>query len=251
MKVNQIYSLLNDINAQMFGEDALDVHDLSGIISMGQSIVGDGTATDKFLGKLVDRIGKTVIRTLDLELEFPSLYMDSFEFGAVLQKITVSPFEAISASEWQIADNGFTPTFADVKKNAKVFVRYFTDATTFKFQTTIPDDLFTTAFTSESMMAQFIDAIVGAMTDSMTIALNNMSRTAIDNFIAEKIIATNGVVNLLEGYNAILGAGNEITAETAMHDKEFARYASTIIRQYIKYLAQPSVLYNVGDGAGN
>ena len=47
MKVNQIYSLLNDINAQMFGEDALDVHDLSGIISMGQSIVGDGTATDK------------------------------------------------------------------------------------------------------------------------------------------------------------------------------------------------------------
>lgn len=250
MKVNQIYSLLNDINSQMFGEDALDVHDLSGIISMGQSIVGDGTATDKFLGKLVDRIGKTVIRTLDLELEFPSLYMDSFEFGAVLQKITVSPFDAIAASEWQVGDNGFTPTFANVNKNAKVFVRYFTDATTFKFQTTIPDDLFTTAFTSESMMAQFIDAIVGAMTDSMTIALNNMSRTAINNFIAEKIKATNGVVNLLDGYNTLLGAGNKITAEKAMHDKEFARYASTIIRQYIKYLAQPSVLYNVGDGAG-
>lgn len=250
MKVNQIYSLLNDINAQMFGEDALDVHDLSGIISMGQSIVGDGTATDKFLGKLVDRIGKTVIRTLDLELEFPSLYMDSFEFGAVLQKITVSPFEAISSSEWEIAGQNFTPTFADVKKNANVFVRYFTDSTTFKFQTTIPDDLFTTAFTSESMMAQFIDAIIGAMTDSMTIALNNMSRTAINNFIAEKIKASNGVINLLEGYNAILGAGNEITSDAAMHDKEFARYASTIIRQYIKYLAQPSVLYNVGDGNG-
>lgn len=250
MKVNQIYSLLNDINSQMFGEDALDVHDLSGIISMGQSIVGDGTATDKFLGKLVDRIGKTVIRTLDLELEFPSLYMDSFEFGAVLQKITVSPFEAITASEWEIGGQNFTPTFADVKKNAKVFVRYFTDADTFKFQTTIPDDLFTTAFTSESMMAQFIDAIIGAMTDSMTIALNNMSRTAINNFIAEKIKATNGVINLLEGYNTLLGAGNEITAEAAMHDKEFARYASTIIRQYVKYLAQPSVLYNVGDGNG-
>lgn len=250
MKVNQIYSLLNDINAQMFGEDSIQVKDLSGIISMGQSIVGDGTATDKFLGKLVDRIGKTVIRTLDLELDFPTLYMDSFEFGAVLQKITVQPFDAIASSEWNVGNNGFTPTFADVKKNAKVFVRYFTDATTFKFQTTIPDDLFSTAFTSESMMAQFVDAIIGAMTDSMTIALNNMSRTAINNFIAEKIKATNGVVNLLDGYNAILGAGNKITAEKAMHDKEFARYASTIIRQYIKYLAQPSVLYNVGDGAG-
>lgn len=248
MKVNQIYSLLNDINSQMFGEDAIDVNDLSGIISMGQSIVGDGTQTDKFLGKLVDRIGKTVIRTLDLELEFPTLFMESFEFGAVLQKITVSPFDAIQASEWEIGEQGFTPTFADVNKNAKVLVKYFTGADTWKFQTTIPDDLFTTAFTSESMMAQFIDAIVNAMTDSMTIALNNMSRTAVNNFIAEKIKVSNGVINLLDGYNTLLGAGNEITADAAMHNKEFARYASQEIRKYVKYLGQPSVLYNVGDG---
>lgn len=250
MKVNQIYSLLNDINSQMFGEDAVNVHDLSGIISMGNSIVGDGTATDKFLGKLVDRIGKTVIRTLDLELDFPSLYMESFEFGAVLQKITVSPFEALESSEYQISDNGFEPTFADVKKNAKVFVRYFTDSSTFKFQTTIPDTLFETAFTSESMMAQFVDAIINALTDSMTIALNNMSRTAINNFIAEKIKANNGVINPLTTYNTLVGAGNTLTAEQAMHSKEFARYMSTEIRKYIKYLSQPSVLYNVGDGAG-
>jgi hypothetical protein len=250
MKVNQIYSLLNDINAQMFGSDAVDVHDLSGIISMGQSIVGDGTQTDKFLGKLVDRIGKTVIRTLDLELDFPQLYMDSFEFGAVLQKITVSPFDAIASSEWNVGEPGFTPTYDTVMKNQKVFVRYFTDSTTFKFQTTIPDQLFETAFTSESMMGQFIDAIINAMTDSMTIALNNMSRTAVNNFIAEKIKASNGVINLLTGYNALLGTGNEITVDQAMHDKEFARYASTEIRKYIKYLSQPSVLYNVGDGAG-
>lgn len=250
MKVNQIYSLLNDINAQMFGEDAVDVHNLSGIISMGNSIVGDGTATDKFLGKLVDRIGKTVIRTLDLELDFPSLYMESFEFGAVLQKITVSPFEAIESSEWKVGDNNFEPTFADVKKNAKVFVRYFTDSSTFKFQTTIPDTLFETAFTSESMMAQFVDAIINALTDSMTIALNNMSRTAINNFIAEKIKANNGVINPLTSYNALVGAGNTLTAEQAMHSKEFARYMSTEIRKYIKYLSQPSALYNVGDGAG-
>lgn len=248
MKVNQIYSLLNDINAQMFGDDAVDVHDLSGIISMGQSIVGDGTETDKFLGKLVDRIGKTVIRTLDLELEFPTLFMESFEFGAVLQKITVSPFDSIQASEWEIGTDGFEPTFADVNKNAKVFVRYFTGSDTWKFQTTIPDDLFTTAFTSESMMAQFIDAIVNAMTDSMTIALNNMSRTAINNFIAEKIKGNNGVIDLLAGYNALLGTGHEITVDAAMHDKEFARYASQEIRKYVKYLGQPSVLYNMGDG---
>ena len=249
MKVNQIYSLLNDINAQMFGEDAIQVKDLSGIISMGQNIVGNGTETDLFLGKLVDRIGKTVIRTLDLELEFPTLYMDSFEFGAILQKITVQPFDAIQASEYQIGENGFTPTYDTVMKNAKVLVRYFTDGTAWKFQTTIPDDLFSTAFTSESMMSQFLDAVIGAMTDSMTIAINNMSRTAVNNFIAEKIISGSGVVNLLSMYNTAYNTN--INAATAMHTKEFYRFASTIIRKYVRYLKEPSTLYNVGDGAGN
>ena len=249
MKVNQIYSLLNDINAQMFGEDAIQVKDLSGIISMGQSIVGNGTETDLFLGKLVDRIGKTVIRTLDLELEFPTLYMDSFEFGAILQKITVQPFDAIQASEYKIGEDGFTPTYDAVMKNAKVLVRYFTDGTTWKFQTSIPDDLFSTAFTSESMMSQFLDAVIGAMTDSMTMAINNMSRTAVNNFIAEKIISGSGVVNLLEMYNTAYNT--QINAATAMHTKEFYRFASTIIRKYVRYLKEPSTLYNVGDGDGN
>ena len=248
MKVNQIYSLLNDINAQMFGEDAVDVHDLSGIISMGDTIVGNAGNTDLFIGKLVDRIGKTVIRTLDLELDFPALYMDSFQFGAILQKITVNPFASISSSEYTVGDNNFTPTLLDIHK-PEVMVRYFKGADTWKFQVTIPDDLLSTAFTSESAMSQFFDAIINSMTDSMTIAINNMSRTAVNNFIAEKILANNGVVNLLDGYNAI--APTPITASKAMSDKEFLRYAVNEIRKYIKYMSQPSVLYNVGDGQGN
>lgn len=248
MKVNQIYSLLNDINGQMFGEDAVDVHDLSGIISMGDTIVGNAGNTDLFIGKLVDRIGKTVIRTLDLELDFPALYMDSFQFGAILQKITVNPFASISSSEYNVGANNFTPTLLDIRK-PEIIVRYFKSADTWKFQCTIPDDLLFSAFSSETAMSQFVDAIINSMTDSMTIAINNMSRTAVNNFIAEKILANNGVINLLDGYNAI--APTPITASKAMSDKEFLRYAVNEIRKYIKYMSQPSVLYNVGDGQGN
>lgn len=253
MNINQIYSLLNDINAQMFGEDAVQVKDLSGIISMGQNIVGDGTQTDKFLGKLVDRIGKTIIRTLDIELDFPNLLMNEFEFGAILQKITVNPFDAIASSEWKVGDNDFTPTMLNIHKPSKVFVTYFTDADTAKFQVTIPDDLFTTAFTSESMMAQFIDAITNSMSDSMTLSINNMTRTAINNLVAEKIIRGSNIVNLRDMYNAAfeLTGDNALSAAECMVSKEFARFASTVLRKYVKYLSQPSVLYNIGDGSGN
>ncbi len=248
MKMNQIYALLNDINHQMYGQDAVTVNDLQGIISMGNTIVGDGTATDNFLGKLVDRIGKTVIRTLDLELDFPSLFMDSFEFGAILQKINVNPFDSITNAAENVGDAGFTPTLLDIHK-PEVWVRYFTDADTAKWQVTIPDTMFRTAFESETQMSSFIDAIISAMTDSMTISLNNMSRTAVNNFIAEKIKGSNGVINLLTSYNTLFS--QSLTPEVAMRTKEFLRYATNEIRKYMKYISQPSVLYNLGDGSGN
>lgn len=249
MKVNQIYSLLNDINKELWGETALKVNDLSGIISLGETIVGDGTDTDKFLGALVDRIGKTVVRTLDLELDFPTLFMDNYEFGCILQKINVNPFDAIASSEWKVGDTSpaFSPTFADIHKPS-VTVKYFKGIDTWKFQVTIPDDLFASAFTSETAMGNFIDAIISAMTDSMTISLNNMSRTAIDNLIAEKIHAGHNIIDLVSMYNTAYGlTGNDaLSASDCMVSKEFARYASTIIRKYVKYLSQPSVLYNEG-----
>lgn len=244
MKVEQIYSLLNDINAQMFGEDAVDVHDLRGIISMGETIIGNENNTDLFLGKLVDRIGKTVVRTLDLELDFPALFMNEFEFGCILQKITVNPYEAIRSSEFDIGSDNFTPTLLDVHKPS-IVVNYFKGSDTWAFRTTIPDDLFTSAFTSEAMMGQFIDAIVNALSDSMTLAINNMSRTAINNLIAEKIKGNNGVINLLAGFNET--QQTPLTVAQAIRDKEFYRYASNEIRKYIKYLGEASVLYNMGD----
>lgn len=244
MKVNQIYSLLNDINSQMFGEDAIDVNDLSGIISMGKSVMSTDDNMDKFFGVLVDRIGKTIIRTLDLELEFPTLFRDEFEFGAIIQKINVQPIQAVANSTYQLNDEGFAPTFADIYK-ANVSVTYFTGANTWRFRTTLPvDELLSTAFLGESQMGAFITAITSSMSDSMVISINNMSRTAINNFVAEKVKAENGVINLLTMYNELLGEGNEISVDKAMHDKEFARFASTIISEYVGYLSEPSVLYN-------
>lgn len=246
MKVNQIYTLLNSINKQMWGENAQGVHDLSGIVSMGTTVLSSTDNTDKFLNTLVDRIGKTVIRTLDLELDFPTLFMDEFEFGAILQKINVNPFDSISNNAWKVGENDFSPSLLDVHKPS-VSVKYFQGVDTWKFQVTIPDDMLSTAFTNETTMGSFITAITSAMTDSMTISINNMSRSAINNFVAEKILAGNSVINLVDAYNTAYGltGDNAITASDAMVSKEFYRFASTVIREYIKYISEPSKLYNI------
>ena len=85
---------------------------------------------------------------------------------------------------------------------------------------------------------------MSAQSDALTLALNNLAHTSLCNFVAEKVKAENGVINLLTLYNETLGSGNEITAETALHSKEFYRFAGMIMRNYMDYMTQPSKLYN-------
>jgi hypothetical protein len=244
MKVNQIYSLLNDINKQIWGEDALAVNDLSGIIAMGTQTLTDAFGVDKFLGTLVDRIGKTVVRTLDLELDFPSLYMNEFEFGAVLQKITVHPFDAIENAAWKVGDQNFQPTLLDIHK-PNVTCTAFQGADTWKFQVTIPDDMLSTAFTSEGAMSNFITAIISAMTDSMTMAINNMSRTAINNLMAEKFkLTSNGCIDVYAAYRAAFPNDSNITHDTFLYSPAAVKFTVNLIRKYVRYMEQPNTNYN-------
>lgn len=242
MKVNQIYQLINSINNQMWGKSALTVNDLSGVIALGETLSLSEDDADAFLGALVDRIGKTIIRTLDLEIDFPNFFMDSFQFGAIMQKINVNPFSSVANSDFNVGADNFIPTFADIYKPS-VTVKYFKGSTTWAYRVTIPSDLFFTAFTSLEAMNSFIDAIMSALTDSMTMSINNMSRTALCNLIAEKVKNENGVVNLLKLYNE--GTSSDLDVTGALRSKEFLRFASMVINNYIGYMKEPSSLYNV------
>lgn len=244
MEINQVYSLLNDINQQMWGEDALAVKDLSGIISMGNTVLSSSTNVDKFFSTLIDRIGKVIIRRLDLELDFPKLMMNEFEFGAILQKITIDPFGAKENSDWEVGSGGFTPTLLDIYPPS-IHQMLFTDAVTFEMRKSLPNSILSTAFEGASQMANFMTAVTAAMVDSMTLSINNLSRTCINNFIAEKIKNSNGIVNIADMYNTAYSSSPVTDCEEAMRTPEFLRYATNVIRKYFKYLSMPNVNYNV------
>lgn len=243
MKVNQIYTLINSVAKQMWGENAITATDLTGLISLGKTVLSSSTDRDLFLNTLVDRIGKTVIRTLDLELEFPNLMVNDFEWGAIIQKINVQPIDSVQNKSVMISDDGFTPNQFDVNP-ISCTQTFFTDSDTWEFDYTIPDKLLDSAFTSESALASFISAIMGAVSDSMTMALNNMAYMAIDNFVAEKLKGHNGVVNVLAMYNTQFS--KSLTQDTCITDPEFIRYASMVMNNYVKYMSKPSKLYNMG-----
>ena len=244
MTINQVYSILNSTSAQLWGASAIQVTDVTGFYSLAQSVAGD---VDKYLSVLVDRIGKTVVRTLDVSLDFPGIMRHEFEFGAMLQKIDIQPTQAQEQKAWEVGQVGFTPTNFKIDK-PDVRVKYFKDAAAFEFDLTIPDTLFKSAFESEAQMSAFIAGIFKTLETSMTMNINYLTRGAVNGMIGEKLDAGH-YVDLLTLYNG--SHTPTITAAQAFESKEFLRWAGRVIRNYIKYLEEPSVLYNEGDLNGN
>lgn len=244
MTINQVYAILNSVSAQLWGANAIAVTDTSGFYSLGQAVQGD---KDNYLNALVDRIGKTVIRTLDVSTDFPGIMRHEFEFGAMLQKIDIQPTQAQEQKAWEVGQAGFTPNQFKIDK-PDVRVSYFKDAAAFEFDLTIPDTLFRTAFESESQMSSFIAGIFKTLETSMTLNINYLTRTALNAMIGEKLNRGH-YVNLLDMYNKS-HSGSTLTAAAALETPAFLKWAGRVIRNYIKYLEEPSVLYNEGDLAG-
>lgn len=247
MNVNQIYSLLNSVSLQTYGESAPTATDLTGLISMGETI-NSSTDKDKFFNKLVDRIGKTILRTLDLTVKFPKIMYDSFEFGAVLQKITVEPMSATASEPWKIGvDSPYTPNQFAITK-ASVRQSLFSGINVWSVKTTIPDAILKTAFTNETEMGALINGIIDSMEKSMIVQISEMNRMAVNNFIATKCSEGGaGVVHLASEFNDDFGLTGDdaITLANCKFNKDFLRYTADKMGDYLRYLRNPSTMFNL------
>ena len=241
MTVTQIYQLLNDTASEVYGAQAVSVLDLQGLISLRDTVLGTGT--DNFMNVLVDRIGKTVLRTLDYTSEFPNFIRDEYEFGCILQKISIQPFSASEQAAWDVGNGLFTPDIFRIDKPT-IYQDFFKDSSTWTVLVTIPDQMLKTAFTSAEAMDAFITAIFDSMSTSLRMQIDNVTRLAICAMIGEKVNASNGVIDLLSIYNQT-AATPITTADEALVSTDFLNFAGKVMRDYVKYLNSPSVLYNI------
>lgn len=243
MVVNQVYSIVNSLQSQLFGSSAIAVTDTRGLRALGQQLSGSNLY-DKFTNALVDRIGKTIVRTLDSKLEFPGLMRSEFDFACMLQKVNVNIPDADNNSAWDIANPAFTPDQFDVTV-PDVKVLYFKGTSTFRVRITIPDrPLLDSAFTSAEEMAAFIQGITDSMEKSMIEKLNAVSKAAIASAFVEKAdISSATVINMLTLYNST-HTPTISTPEEANESPEFQRWLSYQMGLTLQYLDTASELYN-------
>ena len=244
MKVSQVYEIMNSVTKATIGDQAVVAEDLSNIVDIGntiQSVAG----IDNYVKSLTDHIGKTIFVNRAYSGSVPSVLMDGWEYGSILEKVSYDGLpEATENESWKL-ENGKSYD-VNVFTQPKASAKFFNKRVTFEVPMSFAERQVKSAFDSASQLNAFFSMIHNAIDKSMTVKVDGLVSRTINNMIAETLHDGNGVkaVNLLAQYNTKFG--ESLTAEECISKPEFIRYASYVIGLYSDRLTKISKLFNIG-----
>lgn len=257
MEVKQIYTLMNSVSQEVLGKTDLVKEDLTGIVDMGTEVFNQN-AIDNYVKSLVNHIGKVVFVNRPYSGKVPSVLMDAWEFGSVMEKISADIPQAEENDSWNLKDG--TEYKQDVFHKPTVTAKFFNSKVTFEVPVSITERQVKESFSSAAQLNGFLSMIYNAVDKSMTIKTDALIMRTINNMIAETLDAdktafggasvdyssasTVRCVNLLKLYNT--AKGTKLTAATAILDPDFIRFAAYQMGLYADRLGSISTLFNVG-----
>ena len=253
MKVDQIYSLMNGVTSEVLGKTDIVKEDLSNVVDLGKEIF-DNTNVDNYVKSLVNHIGKVIFVNRPYSGNIPSMLMDSWEFGSVLEKINADIPTATENKSWDLTDG--TSYDPNVFYKPSISAKFFNSKVTFEVPMSFTEMQVKESFSSLAQLNGFVSMIYNAVDKSMAIKIDSLVMRTINNMIANTVnseladgetIATHSgtkAVNLLKDYNTKFGT--ELTVDKALTTPEFIRYASFVISTYKDRLSKISTLFNVG-----
>jgi hypothetical protein len=265
MEVKQIYKIINSVSGEVLGRTDIVNDDLTGIVDLGTEVFNQ-SAVDNYVKSLVNHIGKVIFVNRPYAGKVPSVLMDAWEFGSVLEKISADVPEAEENDTWDLK-NGQSYD-QDVFHKPTVTAKFFNSKVTFEVPVSITERQVKESFSNAAQLNGFISMIYAAVEKSMTIKADALIMRTINNMVAETVLAdaqafganaegdmtgidlasasTARCVNLLKLYNDKTGASTKLTAAKAITDPDFIRFASYVMGTYADRLQSISTVFNVG-----
>lgn len=253
MNINQVYTFVNNATKQAIGESAVLNEDLSNIVSIGEAVF-NANAMDKYVKALVNHIGKVIFVNRVYEGSAPSVMMDGWEFGSVLQKVSSGLPEAKINETWELVDGqSYDPHIFHAPKN--VISKFYNEYVTFEVDMSFTEQQLKMSFSNATQLNGFVSMLYTNVENSMTVKIDELIRRTINNMVGETIFADYGeaglssksgvkAINILYLYNQ--ASGTTLTADKCMSDKNFIRFASYIIKLTHGRMRTMSTLFNVG-----
>lgn len=255
MEVTQIYNIMNTVTNEVLGTSDIVTEDLSNVVDIGTQIF-NANAVDRYVRSLVNHIGRVIFVNRPYRGSVPSVLMDGWEFGSVLEKIAVELPKATENESWELVDGAsYDP---NIFYQPKVYAKFFNKRVTFEIDMSFTEKQVRQSFSNATQLNAFLSTLYNAVDKAMTVKLDALIMRTINNMTAETLRSEydddnsydtkSGVraVNLLYLFKQKFTDFSALTAEQAIVTPEFVRFASMTMANYMDRMSRMSTLFNVG-----
>jgi len=251
MQVSQIYEIVNDTVKETLGAETVLNEDLSNVVDIGDAVF-DANAFDKYVRSLVNHIGRVIFVNRTYSGGAPSVLMDGWQYGSILQKISSEMPEATENESWELIDG--TSYDPNIFRKPVAIQKFFNKKTTFEIDRSITEKQVRQSFSSAEQLNGFLSMLFNEVEKALTVMTDNLIMRTINSFTGETIYdafntadysgTSIRAVNLLKQYNEIYG--ETLTADKAITSPEFIRYAAYVMGIYKDRMSRMSKLFNIG-----
>lgn len=256
MEVAQIYEIMNDVTSEILGESAVLAEDLSNIVDIGVAVF-NASDVDGYVRRLVNKVGKTIFVNRVYSGAVPSVLMDAWEFGSVLEKISADLPEAVENESWNLESG--TSYDPNVFVAPVVQAKFFNKRVTFEVDLSFTELQVKQSLQSAAQLNSFLSMLYTAVDKSMTVKIDSLvmrtinyciAATVNDDYSGASLSSKSGVkaVNLLYLYNQRFNSGDEdtpLTATDALTTPEFIRFAAFTMGLYANRMSRITTLFNI------
>ena len=258
MEVVQLYQFVNTATAEALGESVVVSEDLGNLVDVGTAVFSN-SAMDKYVKSLVNQIGKIIFVNRPYKGSVPSVMMDGWEFGSVLQKVQAELPQATENESWELEDG--TSYDPNIFYKPTVSAKFFNKKITFEVPMSFTELQVKQSFQNVGQLNAFISMLYTAVENAMTVRIDELIKKTINNMTAETIYADYGsaqlssksgvkAVNLLYKYNhEVNNTGTDLTVDEARYNLEFIKYCAYQMKLYADRLGVMSTLFNIGGKA--
>ena len=199
---NQIYTIINAINAQAKSGGSLTAVDTSSFVTVAQTALLSGY--DNLMSAISQVLSGTIFSHRDYNALLDILYNDEIRWGNHVRKIVPLDFDAEADDRLPLTDGESVDPWVVNKPKAVQFNFYGQEV--YQRHLSIPKDQLDTAFSGESEFARFIAMIYANARDLLKQDEENIRRMCIANFIGGIYYTSPAsVVNLITEYNTETG----------------------------------------------
>ena len=242
MLITQTKEILTTIATEMLGPDnTIVTENLENLQDIGNELITQQNV-DTYVKKLVDKIGKVVFKNRLLNSTAPSLLADSWEYGAILQKVRMKLIPAEENSAVKLVDGQSYDQ--NVFHQPTVSATFYSKEITFEVPISYTREQLNSSFNSVSELNGFYNLLETTVQNSLTVKTDALIMRTINYRIGKTY--TKGLasqkVNLLQGYNT--ASGKELTVANCFQDEGFLKYAIAEIKNYQDRLKLPTSVFN-------